>query len=247
MQTEKLSFAYPRRPRVLRDVSVSFDGTATCILGPNGAGKSTLMRLATGQLRPAAGRITHGDLTLSSSTRREWARHVGWMPQDIPVAPGMTVSDQVAYVGWLHGLSAKDARTFTAASIEKVGLGSLADRRVSELSGGQRRRVGLASGIVHRPPYVFLDEPTAGLDPRQRDRFAAVLQSVAEHSRVVVSTHQTEHLHKTYDRIVVLEHGKLAFSGTTEEFIALSILPSHAEQASHINSAYAVLVGEGDL
>lgn len=215
-----VSFAYRRGVRALDGLTATLCSRLTCVLGPNGAGKSTFFGVATGQLLPRTGSVRIGELMLVPSTRRAWARHIGWTPQHVPVAPGMTVREQVRYVAWLHGLSRSQASTAADEAIEAVGLQHDAHRRVASLSGGQRRRVGIASGISHRPAFAFLDEPTAGLDAEQRDRFRSLLQRASEHTRIVVSTHQTEDLDQVFEAVLVISEGRALFQGTVNDFVS---------------------------
>lgn len=216
---EDVTFSYRRGVPALAGLTVGLRSRLTCILGPNGAGKSTFFGVATGRLLPRSGTVTIGNLSLSPSTRRTWARHIGWTPQDVPAAPGMSVRDQVRYVAWLHGLRRSECSDAADDAIAAVDLQQLADRRVSSLSGGQRRRVGIAAGIAHRPAFAFLDEPTAGLDAEQRDRFRSLLDQASEHTRIVVSTHQTEDLDEVYEDVVVINEGRAKFQGTVEAFL----------------------------
>jgi ABC-2 type transport system ATP-binding protein len=239
-------FAYPRRS-LFRDVpSPVFDGFSwqapdgrTVVLGPNGAGKTTLLSLGATALRPSRGRITLGDL---DSTRRRdlraFRRTVGWMPQQVRAIPGLTSQEQVAYAGWLKGMSRSGAWTEAAAALKRVDLTNQADRLTAQLSGGQQRRVGLAQSLVHRADMLLLDEPTAGLDPGQRAHFRETLREISQDAAVVVSTHQVDDLTDLFDTVVVLNHGRIRFQGTTAEFMALA-----PDQSTHrAEAAYATLV-----
>ena len=237
---EDVAFAYRRGAPALDGLGITLDTRLTCVLGPNGAGKSTFFGVATGRLLPHRGKVTMGPLTLTRRTRRDWARHIGWTPQDIPAAPGLTVREQVRYVAWLHGLSRAESRQAANEALEAVDLVRLAGARVSSLSGGQRRRVGIASGISHRPDFAFLDEPTAGLDAEQRDHFRSLLRTAAEHTRIVVSTHQTEDVSEVYDDIIVIDGGRALFQGSVDAFIA----PRPSERTRHrtVDEAYIDLI-----
>lgn len=236
----EVSYNYGRI-RALRNVTLSVSSGLTCVLGPNGSGKSTLFGLGTGRLLPKSGSVSRGHEVLSRGTRRRWARHVGWTPQDVPVAPGLTVRQQVEYVAWLHGQSRRSCVSLADAAMEAVGLADLASRRVSALSGGQRRRVGIASGIVHRPVVAFLDEPTAGLDPAQRHRLREALRAAGDVTSIMVSTHQTEEVHDLYQRIVVLHQGRVAYDGPTQDFLTLA--PEGTREAERTERAYLEVVG----
>lgn len=237
---DDVAFAYRRGIPALDGLTITLNARLTCVLGPNGAGKSTFFGVATGRLLPQQGKVAMGQLTLTRRTRRDWARRIGWTPQDVPAAPGLTVREQVRYVAWLHGLSRAATREAADEALEAVDLTRLANARVSSLSGGQRRRVGIASGISHRPAFAFLDEPTAGLDAEQRDHFRSLLRTAAEHTRIVVSTHQTEDVSEVYDDIMVIDSGRALFQGTVGAFIA----PRSSGPARHrsVDEAYIDLI-----
>ena len=155
------------------------------------------------------------------------------MPQDVPPIPGLRVDEQVAYSGWLAGLSRRDAQSRAVEVLAAVNLSDKASSRASRLSGGQLRRVGLAQALVVNPQVLLLDEPTAGLDPAQRHPFREVLKSVPSGDQVVVvSTHLVDDIEDLYDRVVVMNEGCVIFAGTPDEFINLSEPgPNRAERS----------------
>jgi ABC-2 type transport system ATP-binding protein len=241
-------FAYPRpspfsgaSPAVFDAFSWQSPDGCTVILGPNGAGKTTLLSLGATALRPTHGNVTLGNL--NPSRRRDlgaFRRSVGWMPQHVRAIPGLTSREQVAYAGWLKGMSRTSAWAEAATALSRVGLTDEADRRTAQLSGGQQRRVGLAQLLVHRADLFLLDEPTAGLDPGQRGRFREMLREIATNVPVVVSTHQVDDLTDLFDTVVVLDHGQIRFQGTVAAFMALAPDGSpHPAEAS-----YATLIAD---
>ncbi|WP_218004909.1 ATP-binding cassette domain-containing protein [Actinomadura macra] len=232
----RCTFGYRRRQPVLQDFSFEFPAGCSVLLGPNGAGKSTLLGLAASLLYASDGSVSYGRLDPAHRRERSsYRRKVGWMPQSIRAVPGFTVREQVSYSGWLKGLSRADSWRRSVAALEDVNLGSVADRRASNISGGQLRRVGLASALIHDAEVILLDEPTAGLDPRQRETFREVISRVSERCHVVVSTHQTEDLTDLYHSVIVIDNGKVRFSGATARFV---------ETAGSIEDSYARFVSE---
>lgn len=219
----QITFHY-RRPKrlVLDNFSWQAPTGRTVLLGPNGAGKSTLLALGADALRPVHGQMCVGSLNAACRTNRAaYRRAVGWMPQSIRAVPGLTAREQVAYAGWLKGLSKASAWQASAAALAQVGLSELVDRKTSTLSGGQLRRVGLAQALVHGADVLLLDEPTVGLDPAQRSRFREILGALPSSHSVVVSTHQVDDLNELFDTVVVLDHGTIKFEGPVATFMAL--------------------------
>lgn len=218
---DRCSFGYSRKREVLKELSLELPQGCTVLLGPNGAGKSTLLSLAASVLQPTAGRITLG--SLDPARRKELAhyrRRVGWMPQGITPVPGLKVREQVAYAGWLKGLSRREAWDRSAEALRRVRLSDLADRPARVLSGGQLRRLGIAQTLVHDSEIILMDEPTAGLDPVQRAVFRELMGELADTVHPVVSTHQTEDLDTVYDSTVVLVDGQVRYCGATSNFLA---------------------------
>lgn len=207
--------------RILDGLSWCVDSGTTVILGPNGAGKTTLINLAASVLTPAAGSITLGE----RAQRRHlswWRAQVGWVPQRVAFVPGFTVQQQLAYAGWLAGLSRRAARTSADQSMERGGLTEFASRRCDQLSGGEQRRVAIAAALVHEPALLLLDEPTVGLDPEQRARFRETLRDAASRaSSVLLSTHQTDDLDIASDHVAVMRRGHIVWHGPTRQFLRL--------------------------
>lgn len=223
LQFNRCSFQYGRKVPVLDQLDLSVGHRATVLLGPNGAGKSTLMGIAASWISPTEGTVTwRGIDPAQSKSRAAYRQAVGWLPQNVKPMPGLTVRENVAYIGWLKGMSRSDAWDQSREALERVKLGSLADRKSHQLSGGQLRRMGIAGTLVHSSEIVLLDEPTAGLDPSQRQIFRDLVTHLLADIQVVVSTHQTEDLDTMYDHVVILDQGRVRFEGDTDAFLALA-------------------------
>lgn len=214
-----VGYAYRRwRPRVLLGLDYTLANGFTVLLGPNGAGKSTLLALAAGATRPSAGTVRLGRLR---STSRTYRGAVAWMPQRITAMTGMTCREQVAYTGWLKGMNRADAWRSAANALDRVRLGDQAGQRVNRLSGGQLRRLGVASALVHNATVLLLDEPTAGLDPAQRRVFRDLIRSLAtDRVTVLMSTHDVADLSEEADRVAVITDGTIVFDGPVHDFLA---------------------------
>ncbi|MEW9514952.1 ATP-binding cassette domain-containing protein [Streptomyces bacillaris] len=239
------TYQYRRGPVVLDRLSFAFPRGRTVLLGPNGAGKTTLLALAASALKPRSGTVSFAELNPGvRSQLRGYRRQVGWMPQHITPVPGMTCQEQVAYAGWLKGMSRREAWDAALEALGHVGLAKKAGQSASSLSGGQLRRVGVAQTLVHSSRLVLMDEPTAGLDPAQRGTFRKVVEQLSETADVIVSTHQTEDLSEVYDHVVVLSEGTVRFSGSVKEFYAQA--PKDTASGRIAEGAYATVLGGGE-
>ena len=204
---DNISFSYRRKP-VFHEFSCVIQPGRTLLLGPNGAGKSTLLQLLVGLLTIRRGTINPGP-----------DASVGYMPQQVRPVPGLSVLEQVTYCAWLKGLSHKDARAEALRAVERVDLAAEAKTASGRLSGGQLRRLGLAQSLVGAQKLLLLDEPTAGLDPDQRDRFAGLISEID--MPVVVATHQVEDISRLFDHVLVLFPEAPAYAATVGDFLKL--------------------------
>ncbi|MEV0410056.1 ATP-binding cassette domain-containing protein [Streptomyces sp. NPDC050448] len=237
----RCSYRYGRKVQVLDGLDLQIEGRCTVLLGPNGAGKSTLMGVGSSWLTPADGTVVWR--RLDPSKRRErtaYRKAVAWLPQSIKPMPGLTVRENVAYIGWLKGMSRSAAWSESAGALDRVKLGKLADRKSHQLSGGQLRRLGIAGALVHQSEIMLLDEPTAGLDPAQRQVLRDLIAGLSEDVHIVVSTHQTEDLGDLYDCVVILEQGQVRYQGDTAGFLSLAAADS--PEGKRAEAAYTRLI-----
>ena len=201
---------------VVGPVSLDLGPGITVLLGPNGAGKTTLLRTLAG-LHP----LTSGTITRTGVSNHAWTRSaIAHMSQDIDVVPGLSVTEQIEYAGWLHGLSMQEARQRTPAALARTRISDLRNRKVNRLSGGERRRLGLAELLVFDPDLILLDEPTVGLDPHQRSGFRELVRDLGSSATVVMSTHQVDDLDSFADRAIALQRGQVIFDGSLDDFYA---------------------------
>lgn len=203
---------YGRR-RALSDVSWSAGPGVTAIVGRNGAGKSTLLRAIVSLLRPTEGRVTVDghDTTLDPAWVR---RNVGYLPQDFIPFSELTVREFLEYIASLAGIRRRDEveRAMRLTHLERE-----ADTRTGRLSGGTRRRLGLAQALLGEPRLLVVDEPTTGLDPEERVRLRQLLASLATTATVLLSTHLIEDVAAIVERVIVLDAGSLHFDGTATQ------------------------------
>jgi ABC-2 type transport system ATP-binding protein len=209
-------------PAVLDGFTWHIPRGRSVLLGPNGAGKTTMLAIGADAISPSHGRVKFGQLDPARrGDRAAYRRSVAWKPQQPRAIPGLTCREQVAYIGWLKGLSRADAWSRSLTALETVDLADRADATVAHLSGGQLRRIGLAQCLIHDARALLLDEPTAGLDPEQRARFRDVLTALPD-VPVLVATHQVDDLADLFDSVAVIDAGKIIWQGTPAAFIALA-------------------------
>ncbi|AIA02371.1 ABC transporter ATP-binding protein [Streptomyces noursei] len=241
LQFAQCSFQYSRKVPVLNRLDLSIDHRASVLLGPNGAGKSTLMGIASSWISPTRGSVSWRGVDPShAKSRAAYRKAVGWLPQSVKPMPGLTVRENVAYIGWLKGMARTEAWDASKGALERVKLGSLAERKSHQLSGGQLRRMGIAGTLVHSSEIVLLDEPTAGLDPSQRQIFRDLVTQLLADIQIVVCTHQTEDLDALYDHVVVLDQGEVRFQGDVDGFLSLAA-PGTSE-GRRAEAAYTQLI-----
>jgi|SRR5579863_243783 len=185
-------------------------------LGPNGAGKTTTMRVITGYLPPSAGRVRVAGHDVAEEPL-EAKRCSGYLPELPPVYPDMTVDEYLAFVARIKGLPRGDVRKRVAEVAEKCAITDVRHRQIGKLSKGYRQRVGLAQALIHNPEVLILDEPTAGLDPKQIIETRELIKHLAGQHTVVLSTHILPEVSKTCQRVVVINAGKVVAEGTPDE------------------------------
>ncbi|MFJ7498070.1 ABC transporter ATP-binding protein [Streptomyces sp. NPDC097727] len=226
-----------RRRIVLSDFDYRLPAGLTILLGPNGAGKSTLLKLAASVVRPDSGRVVCDGIP---ATSKAFLRTVARMPQDIVPMPGLTAREYVAYVGWLKGMTRSDAWKSARRVLARVELTEQSDFKTANLSGGQLRRVGVAAALVHGARVLLLDEPTAGMDPRQRRIFRDLLLGLSDEVSVLMSTHDVADLAEDADHVTVLSEGRILHSGSTDTFLALA--PEGIAAGRQAEGAYTELL-----
>jgi len=208
----------------LAELDLELGPGITGLLGPNGAGKTTLIRILATLLPPSAGQVgVNGWWTSDLRDRVEIRRRLGYLPQDLGLYPRFTVFEFVDYLALLKELDDPAERhRRVRAALAAVELEDLARRKIRTLSGGMRRRVGIAQAIVADPLLLLLDEPTTGLDPEQRMRFRQLIAGIGEQRTVVLSTHLVEDVAAVCTQVVVLWQGRVRFHGTPSQLRQLA-------------------------
>lgn len=192
------------------------------LLGPNGAGKTTTIRMAIGLLRPDGGSVTVGsDGAAGSPENPEVRRRIGVAPQALALYDELTAEENLLLFGRLYGLGGRELTARVQELLGAVGLAERKGSRVKTYSGGMKRRLNLAAGLVHDPDVVLLDEPTAGVDPQSRNSLLDMVQELKEAGKAIVyTTHYMEEAQKLCDRVGIVDHGKLLALDTVEGLIA---------------------------
>lgn len=208
---------YYGQKKALSDINLTIPAGMFGLLGRNGAGKTTLMKTLATLLKKQKGQVTICGIPLEEAARIR--KITGYLPQDFSMYPNMTVREAMDYLGVLSGLPAKVRHERTLELLDRVNLGEAQHKKVKALSGGMKRRLGIAQAILHDPKVLIVDEPTAGLDPEERVRFRNLLCEIAEDRIVILSTHIVGDIEATCENIAVLDEGTLLFQGTARELL----------------------------
>lgn len=206
--------------RPVDDVSLRLTPGVWGLLGANGAGKTTLMRMIAGIMKPTAGTIRYDGIPIDELKER-YRDIFGYLPQEFGFYPEFTVKDYLKYVSALKGLTEKDSRRRIDGLLEQLTLSHVGNKKIIKLSGGMKRRVGIAQALLNEPEILILDEPTSGLDPGERVRFRNLLSEFAHDRIVLISTHIVSDVEHIATQNVIMKDGKLLAGGTTEELVKL--------------------------
>lgn len=208
---------YYGRKKALSDINLTIPAGMFGLLGRNGAGKTTLMKTLATLLEKQKGEVRICGIPVENASQIR--RIIGYLPQDFSMYPNMTVYESMDYLGVLSGLGKKERQKRIPLLLERVNLSDAQYKKVKTLSGGMKRRLGIAQAILHNPKVLIVDEPTAGLDPEERVRFRNLLCEIAEDRIVILSTHIVGDIEATCENIAVLDEGTLLFTGTVEELL----------------------------
>ncbi len=189
------------------------------LLGENGAGKTTLMRVLTTVLSPASGTVTLDGIRYSEENYEKIQRKIGYLPQEIDLYPNLTVQECLEYMGDLSGISKRIYKERISYYLEKTSLSEHCKKKMKQLSGGMKRRVGLIQALLNEPEFLIVDEPTTGLDPEERIRIRNLLVDFSEGRTVLFSTHVVEDLAATCSQLAVMKKGKFLYSGNIGELL----------------------------
>jgi ABC-2 type transport system ATP-binding protein len=195
-------------------VSLRLNNGVYGLLGTNGAGKTTLMRMLCGILQPTSGTITFDGMDV----REEGYRAIlGYLPQDFGYYPEFTAMDFLLYMAALKGLPKQSAKRRANELLELVGLQDMGRKKIKTFSGGMKQRLGIAQALLNDPKLLILDEPTAGLDPKERVRFRNLIGQLGKDSIVLLSTHIVSDIEHIADEVLMMKDGNLIYHGAWDE------------------------------
>ena len=206
---ERLSKQYGNKIAVDR-MSLQLQSGIHGLLGANGAGKTTLMRMVCGILKPTSGIITFNN---NETDAEEYRAQLGYLPQDFGYYPEFTGEDFLMYVAALKGLNKFVAKKKMKELLELVGLQDAAKKKMRTYSGGMKQRIGIAQALLNEPKLLVLDEPTAGLDPKERVRFRELIAELGKENVVLLSTHIVSDIESIADNVLIMKEGRLVFQG----------------------------------
>lgn len=215
-----LSKSYDRKKDALNSLDLVIPNGMFGILGRNGSGKSTLMNIIATILQPSKGTVTINGIEIKNSQKIR--QMIGYLPQDFDFYPNMKVSEVLYYLGFLSKINQKDFDNYVDLILRKVNLIDYKNKKVKSLSGGMKKRLGIAQAILHDPKVIIVDEPTAGLDPEERVRLRNLLSDLAENKIVIISTHIVSDIESTCNRIAILDKGSLVYKGDIPSLIQQS-------------------------
>jgi ABC-type multidrug transport system ATPase subunit len=220
LSIENLTHVYPGGVRALDNVSLEIGQGMFGLLGPNGAGKSTLMRDISTLQTPTGGRIRFGDIDVVAEPEK-LRRILGYLPQDFGVYPRVSAYDMLDHMAVLKGFSnAGERRTAVEALLNQTNLWNVRKKSIAGFSGGMRQRFGIAQALIGKPSLLIVDEPTAGLDPEERNRFLNLLSEVGETVVVILSTHIVEDVAELCSRMAIIAGGRIVATGKPSELTA---------------------------
>ena len=220
----------------ISDLTVSFKNGVTAInhvdleipngifglLGENGAGKTTLMRVLTTVLKPTSGAVTLDGMIYSECNYPKIQKKIGYLPQELDLYPNLTVEECLEYMGELAGIEKKECQQRIKYYIEKTSLTEHRRKKIRQLSGGMKRRVGLIQALLNEPEFLIVDEPTTGLDPEERIRIRNLLVDFSENRTILFSTHVVEDLAATCNQLAVMKKGQFLYSGSMQELLNIA-------------------------
>lgn len=217
IEIKELNKFYGKKKQALSNVNLTIEQGMFGLLGRNGAGKTTLMKTLATLLKKQSGSISVCGIPIENA--KEIRKIVGYLPQDFSMYPTMTVIEAMDYLGILSGIGIKERKERIDLLLKKVNLTEHKNKKVKALSGGMKRRLGIAQALLNDPKVLIVDEPTAGLDPEERIRFRNLLCDVSEERIVILSTHIIGDIEATCENLAILNEGSILYCGTVSDLL----------------------------
>ena len=217
IEIKELNKFYGKKKQALSNVNLTIEQGMFGLLGRNGAGKTTLMKTLATLLKKQSGSISVCGIPIENA--KEIRKIVGYLPQDFSMYPTMTVIEAMDYLGILSGIGTKERKERIDLLLKKVNLTEHKNKKVKALSGGMKRRLGIAQALLNDPKVLIVDEPTAGLDPEERIRFRNLLCDVSEERIVILSTHIVGDIEATCENLDILNEGSILYCGTVSDLL----------------------------
>lgn len=244
----------------IKDLTVTFKNNVTAVdhanleipggiyglLGENGAGKTTLMRVLTTVLKPSSGMAFLDGISYEERNYEKIQQKIGYLPQEIDLYPNLTIRECLEYMGDLSGIKKEVYKKRIDEYLEKTSLTEHQKKKMRQLSGGMKRRVGLIQALLNDPKFLIVDEPTTGLDPEERIRIRNLLVDFSENRTVLFSTHVVEDLAATCTRLSIMKKGKFLYTGSVKDLMAKAagriwvITLKDENQAKNLESHYTI-------
>jgi len=244
---ESLNKVYPNGNRALNDINLEINNGMFGLLGPNGAGKSSLMRILVTLMQPSSGKVTMDGYDLTKD-RQQIRSMLGYLPQDFRFFSHLKTYEFLDYAARLAGMKDNKIRKNAVDKmLEEVGLFEARDRKANNLSGGMKRRLGIAQALINEPKIIIVDEPTTGLDPEERIRFRNLLSTISAKDVVIIlSTHIVGDISSSCTDMALLNKGGLAFAGAPDDLVAQAdgkvwLINATEDEYLEINEKYPVI------
>ena len=248
IKIDNLNKVYKGGSYAIKNLNLGIPNGMFGLLGPNGAGKSTLMRILVTLMKPSSGKVTINDTLDLAKNRREIRAMLGYLPQDFSFFSKLKTYEFLDYTARLAGMkNSTTRRTAVEQMLEEVGLFEARDRHANKLSGGMKRRLGIAQALINDPKIIIVDEPTTGLDPEERIRFRNLLSTISTRDVIIIlSTHIVGDISSTCDNMALLNKGNLAFAGSPEQLVKEAegyvwLIKATEKEYMEINEKYPVI------
>ncbi|MDQ0593616.1 ABC-type multidrug transport system ATPase subunit [Chryseobacterium ginsenosidimutans] len=241
-----LNLTYKNGFQAIKDISLKIENGMFGLLGPNGAGKSSLMKTIVGLQKPTSGNIIFNGTDVSENPD-DIKKNLGFLPQDFGVYPKVSAYDLLQHIAVLKGITNSSERKNQILSLlEKVNLSDFKNKEVHTFSGGMRQRFGVAQALLGNPRIIIVDEPTAGLDPEERNRFNSLLNEISNDVIVILSTHLVEDVRNLCSEVAIINQGKLLRQGNPNELITelenkIWSKPIDKSELEHYQSNYKII------